>query len=150
MTATKKATGKLWTEENTAIVVEAYNAELEANGVEAAANNDFLKSLAEKVGAPSEKSVRGKLTTAGVYQKPEHVASAPKSNPIRKEHYVRAIAHTLGLDVDELDSFKNAKADALSALANRLGIPDVAEAAKRDYQIDAATVVEHFAESLDV
>lgn len=145
MTATKKATGKLWTEENTAIVVEAYNAELEANGVEAAADNDFLKSLAEKVGAPSEKSVRGKLTTAGVYQKPEHVASAPKSNPIRKEHYVRAIAHTLGIDADTLDSMKNAKADALQALADSLGVQDVAEAAKRDFSIEPETVVDNFA-----
>lgn len=140
----------VWNEENTKIVVEAYQAKLESDGKEAAAENDFLKTLAEKVGAPSEKSVRSKLTTAGVYQKPDAVASVAKTNTVRKEHYVRALAHTLGLDLDTLDSLKNAKADSLKAITDKLGITQVMTAAAKDYEISKEDFVHNLMLNLGI
>lgn len=131
----------VWNEENTKIVVEAYQLKLSEDGKEAAADNDFLKTLAEKVGAPSEKSVRSKLTTAGVYQKPDAVASVAKTNTVRKEHYVRALAHTLNIELDDLDSLKNAKADSLKAITDKLGITQVMTAAAKDYTIEPVDFV---------
>lgn len=150
MSEQKKTPAKVWSEENTAKVVAAYKAELNTNGPEAAADNDFLLSLAAMVGAKSEIAVRGKLSTLGEYVKPERVASVAKSNTIRKEHYVRALANTLGIDEETLDSLKNAKADSLKALTNRLGIPSVADAAKRDYVVNPEDVVDNFANALNL
>jgi len=131
----------IWTEETTAIVVDAYTAKLEAEGKEAAANNEFLLALAKQVGAPSEKSVRGKLTTAGVYQRPDAVASVAKTNQVRKEHHIRALANSLGLDADDIDSLKNAKMDALAEVNSKLGITDVMAASATGYTIEPVAFV---------
>ncbi|QDF14420.1 hypothetical protein BRIZO_1 [Vibrio phage Brizo] len=80
----------------------------------------------------------------GVYQKPDAVASVAKTNTVRKEHYVRALAHTLGLDSDDLDSLKNAKMSALADLAQAIGITDIQAASAKDYKPDLEKVCEAF------
>lgn len=145
---------KKWTEEAANKAVELYTAMLESDGKEAAANNDFLDEIAknEEVQAVSGKAVRSKLTVMGVYQKPDAVASVAKTNTVRKEHYVRALAHTLGLEADDLDSLKNAKMSALADLAQAIGITDVMKASAKDYEPDLEKVCEAFenARGLDV
>lgn len=137
---------KKWTEEAANKAVELYNAMLEESGKEAAANNDFLDTIAanEEVQAVSGKAVRSKLTVMGVYQKPDAVASVAKTNTVRKEHYVRALAHTLGLDADDLDSLKNAKMSALADLSQAIGITDVMKASAKDYEPDLEAICEAF------
>lgn len=142
--AKSNKTAFTWNEENYAIVLEAYQAKVEADGAEAAAESEFLKSLAEKVGALSDRSVRSKLTTSGDYVKPAMTKSVAKTNQIRKEHYIRALANTLGLDEDTLDSLKNAKVDALSGLTMGFGITDVAAASARDYEIEPQQVAQNY------
>ncbi|ASV43485.1 A2 protein [Vibrio phage JSF12] len=141
-TQDKKA--KVWSEENTALVVAAYKEKLEAEGAAAAADNDFLTSLAKKIGAPSDKSVRGKLAILGVYVKPEVTASLPKGNQLRKEHYLRALSNCLGLDEEVLDSFKNSKVDSLDAVTKAFGITDVMGSAAKGYTISKVELVQRF------
>lgn len=140
-TTTVKAVKFSWTDENTAIVVAAYKAKLDAEGHEVASSNDHLLELAALVGAASEKSIRGKLSREGVYVKLDKPASQAKTNKIRKEHIVRAIANTLNLDDDDLDSLKNAKQDHLQNLADKLGITSIMDAAKTGYEIDPTLMV---------
>lgn len=137
---------KKWTEEAASKAAELYNAMLESDGKEAAANNDFLDEIAknEEVQAVSGKAVRSKLTVMGVYQKPDAVASVAKTNTVRKEHYVRALAHTLGLKADDLDSLKNAKMSALADLSQAIGITDIQAASAKDYEPDLEKVCEAF------
>lgn len=149
MTTTKKAAFK-WTEENFATVSTAYLAKLEAEGKEAAADNEFLKTLADEVGAVSEKSIRGKLSREGVYQKPEHVACVAKTTKLRKEHFVRALINTLGLDEDEVDSLKNSKQCALEAIAKAIGIKDVEAASKTGFERNLAEVGFSFLTAQDI
>lgn len=139
---------KKWTEESAKIAADLYTAKLEADGKEAAANNDFLDSIAKEVEAVSGKAVRSKLTVMGIYQKPDAVASVAKTNTVRKEHYVRALAHTLGLDADQLDSLKNGKTDALQAVTDKLGVTNVIEAAAKGYSPRPEMVVMLLAQNL--
>lgn len=138
---TPKKSGSIWNEENTKIVVAAYQAKLESDGKEAAADNDFLRELAKQVGAASEKSVRAKLNSEKVYQKPDAVASVAKTNQVRKEHYIRALVNVLGCDADDLESLKNAKVDALQSLCLNVGITDVSTASGKDYSLDTSELV---------
>ncbi|QKN84675.1 DNA binding protein [Vibrio phage River4] len=135
---------KKWTEEMAEKAATLYTAKLEAEGKEAAAHTDFLDTIAVEVEAVSGKAVRSKLTVMGVYQKPDAVASVAKTNTVRKEHYVRALAHTLGLDADDLDSLKNAKMSALEAIATAIGITDIQAASAKDYEPDLEKVCEAF------
>ncbi|WP_197472699.1 hypothetical protein, partial [Oleiphilus sp. HI0123] len=86
---------KKWSEEMAAKAVELYTAKLESEGKEAAADNEFLDSIAKQVDAVSGKAVRSKLTVMKVYVKPDAVASVAKTNTLRKEHFVRALANSL-------------------------------------------------------
>lgn len=144
MTTEKKAvkkSGSIWNEENTKIVVDAYQAKLESEGKEAAADNDFLRDLAKQVGAASEKSVRAKLNSEKVYQKPDAVASVAKTNQLRKEHYIRALVNVLGCDAEELESLKNAKLDALQSLCLNVGITDIPKASGKDYSLETPDLI---------
>lgn len=134
---------KKWTDESAARALELYLAKVESDGKEAAAVEDFLNSIAadEKVQAVSGKAVRSKLTVMGEYQKPDAVASVAKTNTIRKEHYVRALANVLSLDVDDLDSLKNAKMDALKAIAVGVGVSDVVAASAKGYELTRAEML---------
>lgn len=60
-----------WNDENSAVVSELYQVKLEEHEGKASFANDkeFLQSLAAKVGAPSDRSVRQKLAQLGVYVK---------------------------------------------------------------------------------
>ena len=71
--ATKTAKAFKWTEENAAIIVEAYQAKVEESEGDATEANTpvFLQELAEKVGASGVRSVRQKLAQQGVYIKAE-------------------------------------------------------------------------------
>lgn len=143
---------KKWTEEMAEKAAQLYTAKVEADGKEAAATTDFLDSIAEAVEAVSGKAVRSKLTVMQIYQKPEAVASVAKTNTVRKEHYVRALAHTLGVDAEDLDSLKNAKMDALSCICESIGITDIVAAAAKDYKPDLEKLCEAFsnARGLDI
>lgn len=126
---------KKWTDEMASKAADLYNAMLEEQGKEAAATTDFLDSVAKQVEAISGKAVRSKLTIMGVYQKPDAVASVAKTNTLRKEHYVRALANVLGIDAEELDSLKNAKMSALEELTAKIGVTDVAAASAKGYKL---------------
>lgn len=149
---TTPAKAKKWTDEMAQQAVDIYTAKLESEGKEAAAHSDFLDEVAAQVGAVSGKSVRSKLTVMQVYQKPDAVSSVAKTNTLRKEHYVRALAHTLGIDADILDSFKNAKMDSLEALSTAIGITDIAAASAKDYKPELSEVCMAFenARGLDI
>ncbi|AKY02280.1 A2 protein [Vibrio phage vB_VorS-PVo5] len=138
---------KKWTEESAAKAAELYNAKLEADGKEAAAHNDFLDTVAahEEVQAVSGKAVRSKLTVMGIYQKPDAVASVAKTNTVRKEHYVRALAHSLKIDAEEIDSLKNAKMSSLAALTEAIGITDIMAASAKDYTPNELILIKGFA-----
>lgn len=146
MATTEKAKKFSWTDEVTATVVNAYNAKLESAGVEVASSNDHLLELAKLVGAASEKAVRGKLSREGVYQKLDKPASQAKTNKVRKEHIVRAIAHQLGLPnaEDDIDSMKNGKQDHLQLLADKIGVEDVLQTAAKTFERDPCKVVYNF------
>ena len=132
---------KKWSEEMAAKAVELYTAKLESEGKEAAADNEFLDSIAKQVDAVSGKAVRSKLTVMKVYVKPDAVASVAKTNTLRKEQFVRALANSLKLDADELDSLKNAKVDALQALCTALGSTDIAAASAKGYELETFELV---------
>ena len=132
---------KKWSEEMAAKAVELYTAKLESEGKEAAADNEFLDSIAKQVDAVSGKAARSKLTVMKVYVKPDAVASVAKTNTLRKEHFVRALANSLKLDADEQDSLKNAKVDALQALCTALGITDIAAASAKGYELETFELV---------
>lgn len=149
-TTETKAVKFSWTEENTATVVNAYKAKLESDGSEVASSNDYLLELAQMVGAASEKSIRGKLSREGVYVKLDKPASQPKTNKVRKEHLVRAIANTLAVDPDDLDSLKNGKQDHLQLLADKLGITDVMAAAKTGYEIEPENMILNMVKANDI
>lgn len=142
---TTAAKAKKWTDESAAKAVELYEAKLAAAGKEAAADNDFLDEIAKEVGAISGKAVRSKLTVMQVYQKPDAVASVAKTNTLRKEHYVRALAHSLKVDADELDSLKNAKMSALAAITEAIGITDIMAASAKDYTANELILIKGFA-----
>lgn len=141
-----KAVKFSWTGENTLKVVDAYKAKLAAEGVEVASGNDHLLELAKLVGAASEKSIRGKLSREGVYQKLDKPASQAKTNKVRKEHIVRAIAHQLGLPnaEDDIDSMKNGKQDHLQLLADKIGVEDVLKTSSKTFERDPCKVVYNF------
>lgn len=151
-TTTVKAVKFSWTDETTAIVVDAYKAKLEAAGHEVASSNEHLLELAGLVGAASEKSIRGKLSREGVYVKLDKPASQAKSNKIRKEHIVRAIANTLLMQNgdDDIDSLKNGKQDHLQELADKLGVTNIMEAASKDYSPRPELVIANFMRSMSV
>lgn len=141
---------KKWNEASTKIVIDLYTAKLEKEGKAAAAHNDFMDELAVKVEAVSGKAVRAKLTAEKVYVKPDAVASVPKTNTVRKEHFVRAIGHVLGIDVDTIDTLKNGKTDALQAVTDKLGVNDVLEAATTGYSPRPEMVIMNIMQALDV
>lgn len=155
-TVTAKKAFKWDEKTTTAKAIELYLAKLNdtisgeptADSIAAAANNDFLLSIAKEVGAVSEKSVRGKLTRENVYVKPEHVASVAKTSPVRKEHHVRALGSVLRLDSDEIDSLKNAKQCTLEAVTSGLGITNIEEASAAGYSPRPEMLVMQFAAKL--
>jgi hypothetical protein len=144
---------KIWVKkENVAKLEELYKAAVEEKGATVASSTEFLDELGKTQFGEDKanaRQIRGKLTSMGIYVKPEQQASVAKASPIRKEHIVRAIGNTLGIDIDTIDSLKGAKADSLNALAEKLGVTDVLVAAK-DYSPRAEMVVMHVMESLEV
>lgn len=143
----------VWKEETAAKLVAEYTAQVEENGAAIASSNDNLTKLAEKFGAPSAASIRGKLSAEKAYVKPEKVASKPTTNKVRKAHIVRAIANQLGFEIDSLESLQGGKADALQAVAVSLGLDTdakILKASEKEYVADNAVTVACLARNLQV
>ncbi len=136
---------KIWSDEkNVAKLVELYEADLETMKTNASQTENLTK-IGKAIGEGiSAAQVRGKLNSLGIYQPVEKAASKPKTNQLRKEHYVRAIAHTLGIDADELDSLKGGTISALKLLAENLGITDIATASAKGYELEPTEMVSRF------
>lgn len=129
-TVTKKTSTNGWTEENSAKAVELYTAALgdksDTNILEANSSEN-LTAIMEATGAKSIAAVRSKLTTEKVYMKPSVPRKVGGGAVIRKQHFVRALAAKAIADgvieeADEFDSLEHAKAPALKALAEMLGV----------------------------
>lgn len=136
---------KVWADEkNVETLVKLYEADLETMQTNASQTENLTK-IGKQIGdGISAAQVRGKLNSLGIYQPVEKAASKPKTNQLRKEHYVRAIAHTLRIDADDLDSLKGGTISALKLLAENLGITDIAAASAKDYAIEAPAMVSRF------
>lgn len=133
-----------WTDENTVIVIEAYQADLvpqdgetEADAILRANATDNLTRIGELVDNPSPHSVRTKLVNAKVYVKPTSPRKVGAGSSIRKAHVVFAIAKTieeLGQveDMGEVKSATNnpllslesAKMDSLMIIAQGFGLDE--------------------------
>ena len=145
---------KVWADEaNVTKLVELYKAAVEEHGADVASSSEFLTKLGKENFADytvTVRMVRGKLISLGEYVKPTQQASISKVNPVRKEHYVRAIANTLNIDADDIDSFKSAKVNALSAITDKLGVTDILAAAAKDYSPRPELVVMKLMENLEI
>jgi len=137
-----------WSKEETvAILVAKYEADLEQHGTNASQTENLtaigkhVASEADLDSIPSAAAVRGKLNALGIYQKVEKAAGKPAGNQVRKEHYVRALANTLSLDSDKLDSLKGSTIGALTLLCESLGITDIVAAAATGYTVTPAQMV---------
>ena len=93
MTTTKNAPKAFkWDEENAAIVVAAYKAQIEKDEgkVDTANSKPFLLDLASSVGAASDRSVRQKLAQMGEYIKGEAKSTAGTTGSTRQKKLVLA------------------------------------------------------------
>lgn len=101
--ATEKAKKFQYTDENTAVLVKAY----EDRG--AKSNADFAEEFAVKFGVPS-RSIVSKLSSVGVYVKDTPKASRPKDEGPTKKEIMKEISD-LGMAVD---GFEGATKEALA------------------------------------
>lgn len=81
-----------WDEKNAAVVAAAYQAQVEKDEgkVDTANSKAFLLSLAESVGAASDRSVRQKLAQMGEYVKGEAKSTAGTTGGTRQKKLILA------------------------------------------------------------
>lgn len=99
----------VYTEEEAAYLVDQYNR---------APSRETVKRLAEEM-KKTEKSVIGKLSREGVYQREGYKTKAGL-DPVTKVELVSDIAEKLGLDVEKLLGLEKSPKPALQALLNSL------------------------------
>lgn len=93
MTTTKNTPKAFkWNDENSAVIAAAYTAQIEKDEgkVETANSKAFLLTLAESVGAASDRSVRQKLAQMGEYIKGEAKSTAGTTGTTRQKKLVLA------------------------------------------------------------
>lgn len=100
-----------YTEENTSYLVETYQANPEFRTVE---------YLAETMGK-STKSIIGKLSREGVYQRAAYTSKTGEA-PITKVELVSNVAENLGLEMEDLAGLDKSPKAALKALEVATGI----------------------------
>ena len=106
-----------WNEENTSVVTAKYQAQVEQDGGKAdtANSNAFLTQLAESVGAASARSVRQKLTSAGVYIKAEAKATTGTTGTTRHKKLILASLIADAIKAKD-DSLGDANGDIFASL----------------------------------
>tara|TARA_R100001443_G_scaffold110913_1_gene123200 strand:- start:20935 stop:21318 length:384 start_codon:yes stop_codon:yes gene_type:complete len=108
---------KVWTEETTAKLSEAYAAAIKANGGKALEPSAF-KTLAYDFDV-TEHSARQKLVSMKEYVSPDAKAKVGNPSATRKIEVVKQIADTTGLTVDSLEKANKGELEALAAFVEQ-------------------------------
>lgn len=108
---------KVWTEETTAKLSEAYAAAIEANSGKALEPKQ-LKAIAQQFDV-TDNSVRQKLVSMKEYVSPDAKAKVGNPSATRKIEVVKQIADTTGLTVDSLEKANKGELEALAAFVEQ-------------------------------
>lgn len=108
---------KVWTEETTAKLSEAYAAAIEANSGKALEPKQ-LKAIAQQFEV-TDNSVRQKLVSMKEYVSPDAKAKVGNPSATRKIEVVKQIADTTGLTVDSLEKANKGELEALAAFVEQ-------------------------------
>ena len=90
-------------------IVESYTAD---------PTRETVENLARQYGK-SIKSIIGKLSKEGVYQKSEYLTKTGEK-PVTKSQLVEKIASTLGVDINQLNGLEKAPKNSLKTLSDAL------------------------------
>ena len=116
-----------WNEENTAIVIAAYQDAIATSGIDAANSDEALNAIAVAVGAKNANSIRRKLVIEKAYQKTEKPASAKReskaADPLAWDEAKMSQAQAIYEDKIAKDGIAAANdTDFLTATAATIGV----------------------------
>ena len=116
-----------WNDENTAVVIAAYQDAIATSGIEAANADPVLEFIAVTVGAKNANSIRRKLVIEKVYQKTEKPAPAKReakaADPLAWDEGKMAQAQAIYEDKIAKDGIAAANdTDFLTATAAAIGV----------------------------